>query len=194
MNSNYENAKIYKIVDNTSDMIYVGSTYQTLEQRLKEHEKDYKRFKAGKYNNVSSFKILENNNYKIELVKNYPCENKKNLELEEGKIIKQYRNDGLNIVNRCIVGQTDAEYYQNNKNKIKEYRQKINKIQKEQNICSCGGKFTHQNKSHHEKSKKHQDYINNSKIINIETININITVNNLDELKQLELDFLNAIK
>ena len=46
----YETGKIYKIVDNTSDMIYVGSTCQTLEQRLQRHESDYRAFQAGKKN------------------------------------------------------------------------------------------------------------------------------------------------
>ena len=100
MNSNYQNAKIYKIVDNTSDMIYIGSTCKTLEQRLKKHESDYKRFKDGKYTFITSFKILENNNYKIELVENYPCNNKQQLNLKEGKIIKQFINDKLNVVNK----------------------------------------------------------------------------------------------
>ncbi len=50
-------------------MVYVDSTLKTLEQRLKGHKSDYKKFKAGKYHNVLSYKILENNNYKIELVK-----------------------------------------------------------------------------------------------------------------------------
>ena len=45
----FENAKIYKIVDNSSDMVYIGSACKTLQQRLKKHESDYKNFKAGKY-------------------------------------------------------------------------------------------------------------------------------------------------
>ena len=36
----YNSGKIYKIIDNTSDMIYVGSTCKTLQQRLKGHEND----------------------------------------------------------------------------------------------------------------------------------------------------------
>ena len=182
MNSNYENGKIYKIFGNTTDMVYIGSTYKTLQQRLKQHEANYKSFKAGKYWFITSFKILENNNYKIELVENYPCNSKQELELEEGKIIKQYRTDKLNIVNRHIAGQSQKEYY-------KDYKNTINEKANKKNTCSCGGNFTYAHKSQHEKTKKHQDYINNSKIINIETININITVNNLDDLKQLELDF-----
>ena len=45
----FENAKIYKIVDNTSDMIYVGSTCKTLQQRLKKHENNFKHHLNVKY-------------------------------------------------------------------------------------------------------------------------------------------------
>jgi hypothetical protein len=185
MNTNYNNSKIYKIVDNSSDLIYIGSTCKTLEQRLKGHESNYKLFKAGKYHFITSFKILENNNYKIELIKNYPCISKKELELEEGKAIKQLKSNGLNIINKITVGQTQKEYKQNNKDKIYS-----------NHTCSCGGKFTHKHKLQHQKSKKHQNYINNSKTTNNtgNTYNITININNLEELKQLEEEFLDAIK
>ncbi len=176
MNTNYQSAKIYKIVDNTSNAIYIGSTFKTLQQRMKIHEAHYKLFKEGKMNYVTSFKILENNNYKIELVKLFPCDNKKELELQEGKIIKEYKNNNLNIVNRCVVGQTHKEsmsqYYQNNKIALNEKQ-----------TCCCGGKYTTQNKLAHEKSKKHQNYINNSKTVNIQTLNIN--VNKIEDLDKI---------
>ena len=84
---NYQNSKIYKITDNLSDMIYIGSTCKTLEQRLKQHIANNKSYKAGKYPNfVTVFKILDNNDYKIELVENYPCATKQDLNIREGKI------------------------------------------------------------------------------------------------------------
>lgn len=33
----YKNGKIYKLISNTIDTIYIGSTYDTLEKRLKHH-------------------------------------------------------------------------------------------------------------------------------------------------------------
>jgi hypothetical protein len=45
----YQLGKIYEIVDNTSDMIYNGSTCQELEKRLKGHEYGYKNFKIYKH-------------------------------------------------------------------------------------------------------------------------------------------------
>ena len=56
-----------------------------------------KSYKAGKYPIfVTVFKILDNNDYKIELVENYPCATKQDLNIREGNIIKQLRNEKLN--------------------------------------------------------------------------------------------------
>ena len=167
----------------------MGSTFRTLEQRLKSHERDFKKFKNGKFGFVTSFKILENADYKIELIKIFPCENKQALNIEEGKIIKQFRNDKLNVVNRSIAGQTvnesKAQYRQTNRNLINENA-------KQKHICCCGGKYTQCNKLCHEKSKKHQNYINNSKtLINNGTLNITINLNNPKDLAKL--DFLKTI-
>ena len=179
---NYQNAKIYKIVDNTTDAIYIGSTCKTLQQRLKSHNANFKAYKAGTMNFITSFKILENANYKIELIKLYPCENKQQLNLEEGKIIKQYKNNNLNVVNKNIAGITHKEsvsqYYQKNKNEIVEKA-------RHKHICQCNGKYTSSGKAQHEKTKKHCSFINNSKTINIETLNLNITVNNVEELNEI---------
>ena len=185
MKVNYQNAKIYKIIDNVTNAIYVGSTCKTLEHRLRAHEYNFKAFKANKQNFITSFKILQNADYKIELIKLYPCTTKQELELEEGKMIKQFRNEKLNIVNKFVAGQTRAQYYQKNKIAINEQRnQKHN--------CSCGGKFSQCNKLHHEKTKKHQAYINNSKtIINNGTLNITINLNNPEDLAKL--DFLKTV-
>ena len=62
-----DQAKIYKIVDNTDDKIYIGSTCKTLQRRLQLHESSYNRFLKGLCNNVRSFGILKKNNYKIEI-------------------------------------------------------------------------------------------------------------------------------
>ncbi|MFY8161327.1 MAG: GIY-YIG nuclease family protein [Candidatus Kapaibacteriota bacterium] len=183
MTINYSNGKIYKIVDNKSDMIYIGSTCKTLEQRLKSHISNYKKYKSGKYNYVTVFKTLENNDYKIELIKNYSCNSKNDLEREEGQFIKDYRNNKLNVVNKLIAGQTHKEsctqYRKNNKNKINE-----------KHNCLCGGKYTCANKSRHEKSKNHCEFINAPKIIipgDNNNITINIYCNSKDDLNKLNI-------
>ena len=172
----YQQGKIYKIVDCTTDMIYVGSTIHTLADRLKGHEDNYKCFLIGKTNFTTSFKILENKNYKIKLIENFPCESKRELEKKEGHFIKLYRKQELNIVNKCVAGQDPYERM----------------------TCKCGMRYTHKHQAKHIRSYPHQKFLgliknvisNNSNCV----ININITVNNLDDLQQVEQDFLNALK
>ena len=38
----YHDSKIYKIINDIDDAFYIGSTYQSLENRLKEHIKRFK--------------------------------------------------------------------------------------------------------------------------------------------------------
>jgi len=69
----YQNAKIYKIVDNTSNMVYIGSTCKPLKQRLSGHVAHYNCYLKGKRNNVMSFEIIKNGDYDILLVESFPC-------------------------------------------------------------------------------------------------------------------------
>ena len=56
-----DKAKIYKIVDNTNDNIYIGSTCGSLNKRLAVHKSTYNFFLKGLYGNIKSFDILKNN-------------------------------------------------------------------------------------------------------------------------------------
>ena len=164
----FQHAKIYKIVDNTSDKIYIGSTCENLQKRLYHHERSYESFKVGKSKYTTLFKIIQNNDYKIELIKLHPCENKHELNVAEGLTIKKLKSEGLNVINRNIAGQTQKEYYNKNKNDINEKRNI-------KNVCQCTGKFTKTNKAQHLKSKKHCEFIKNQTIINNRNI-YNITI------------------
>ena len=89
--SNYKNGKIYKIIDLTNGNIYIGSTKNKLSQRLSGHKTEYK-YHPEK--NISSGIILKNKNFKMELIENYPCDTKRELEIRE-----QYFIDNLECVN-----------------------------------------------------------------------------------------------
>jgi len=157
MDNKYQNAKIYKIVSENSNQIYIGSTINTLKERLRKHKSD---LKTNRY--CSSSIILRQGNYKIELIKDFPCNSKRELCREEGRYQRE-----MECVNKFIAGRGVKErkraYYQEKKEeidtKIKKYR-KDNEIKLKQNfVCECGGKFTHQNKSIHLKTKKHNKFI-----------------------------------
>ena len=142
-----DQAKIYKIIDNTNDNIYIGSTCQSLKKRLSEHKNDYKRFLKGLFNNVTSFDILKNNDYKIELLENCDIKTKQELLQRE-----RYYIENNECLNKIVPGRNKKEYYDVNKDKIN--------IKRNQMIdCECGRKYTIRNKARHLKSTKHQEFI-----------------------------------
>ena len=85
----YQNGKIYKIVDNTNGNVYYGSTQKKLNCRLSDHKYDYKR--RDKENKVRmSSKIICNGDFTMELVEDYPCNSRKELEERESYYINNY--------------------------------------------------------------------------------------------------------
>jgi len=122
----YHRGKIYAIRSHQTPDIYIGSSIQPLYKRLSKHKCDYKVWKNGKKHYISSFEILKYPDCYIELIEEYKCNNKMELERREGQIIR----DTENCVNKNIVGRTNREYYEDNKekviNKVKEYY-KVNK-------------------------------------------------------------------
>jgi hypothetical protein len=80
VNYYYSLGKIYKIVCNTTGKVYIGSTCcPRLCRRLTKHREDYNRFLKEKYHFVTSFSVLEGNNYKIVLLELCPCSCKEEL-------------------------------------------------------------------------------------------------------------------
>jgi hypothetical protein len=143
----YRKGKIYAIKCMNNDDVYIGSTTQELHERLYNHIKDYYAYIEGKTNYVTSFELIDTGNYFIELIKNYPCNNKSELEKEEGRLQRE-----MDCINRVIAGRSSSEYYREN---IVEMTMK--KSQKFK--CECGSTYRRDNKSHHIKTKKHQDFL-----------------------------------
>jgi hypothetical protein len=110
----YNNASIYQIICNKTGLIYVGSTIKTIYERLSEHERDYKRYLKGKCHYITSFKVIENNNYKVELLKSINCNDSKELKIKE-----RYYIETIKCVNKVIPTRTNKEYRENNKDVIK---------------------------------------------------------------------------
>ena len=137
----YSKSKIYKIVCNITGLIYIGSTLQTLNQRLQEHKRDYRRYLNGKRYYITSFKIIENDNYDIILLEDFPCERKEQLHARE-----RYFIENTECVNMNIPTRTKKEYHEENKEQIKEQRKQYREENKEQ--------IKEQNKQYHEENKE----------------------------------------
>jgi len=195
----------YEIRDKTNtDLVYYGSSEMpSLEDRMKDHLSSFKLWKKNNNNGYcSSYKVLELNNYKETLLKIVFFTIKWELREQERYLI-EYQP----CVNHNVPNRTKAEYYQDNKEKIKEQqaeyqaenKEKIKEYQAEYRaankeyqsehyqsnrehilernaeyyqankkklskkfICPCGGKYTHQHKSTHDKSKRHQNWLDKS--------------------------------
>ena len=93
---NYQQGKIYKIVCHNTGLIYYGSTCEpSLARRLHYHKTSYM---CVKYKvKCTSTKVLENDNYGIFLVENYPCNNKDELRMRE-----RFYIENNECVNKCI--------------------------------------------------------------------------------------------
>ena len=66
----------YKIISSNTDKIYIGSTVQSIAERLHKHENNYKRYQEGKYHFTTSYEILEFKDYSIQLIETLECETK----------------------------------------------------------------------------------------------------------------------
>ena len=128
---NYQKGKIYKIVCNKSNLVYYGSTTKEyLTQRLVQHRTHYKMFLDGKCRFMTSYRILENNDFDIILVELYPCNSKDELQKRE-----RYYIENNICVNKNIPTRTKTEYKEDynfkNKEKIALSKKIYNQINKE---------------------------------------------------------------
>ena len=175
----YSNSKIYFIECNKTGLKYIGSTTApTLARRLAEHRNGFRRWKEGHKNFVSSFKVMENDDYDILLLEIYPCNWKDELHTRE-----RYYIQNNECVNKSIPLRTGKEYYvehkeeiltrhqkyrEENKDLIKQqYEKNKDKYNKKNNMnksvkitCDCGIVLSKGNMSHHIKTKKHINLIN----------------------------------
>ena len=117
----YNNGKIYMIYptcEYEEGDIYYGSTIQPLSRRMSAHRsKNMIKPLADKYG-------LEN--LKIELVCEYKCETKEQLNKEEGKYIRENK-----CINKLVAGRTKKEYRIDNKDKISEQKKEYAKANKD---------------------------------------------------------------
>ena len=119
MVKNYQDTKIYKLVCNTTGLMYIGATTNKyLSQRLAAHVSLFKRYKSGQdINYTTAYKVLENDNYSICLLELACCSS-----IEEQAVIERHHIDVSVCVNKVIPGRTRKEYTENyvyeNKNTI----------------------------------------------------------------------------
>jgi hypothetical protein len=117
----YSLGKIYKIVCNTTGKCYIGSTCRPfLSQRLSKHMSHYQEYLNGKGCYVSSYEILENDNYEIILLENYPCKSKDELCDKE-----RFYIENNSCVNLVIPFRTKEELAECKKKNDEEHKDEL---------------------------------------------------------------------
>ena len=72
----YTNGKIYQVLNNINDKVYLGSTCQQLSNRMSLHRRYSINHNGLIYDEM---RRLGKEHFYIELIKNYPCETKDEL-------------------------------------------------------------------------------------------------------------------
>ena len=95
----YSKGKIYKILNTIDDEIYVGSTIENLGQRMSKHRANMKL--TPHLNLYKHMHELDVENFYIELIEIYPCNDVYELRAREGYYIRE-----IGTLNMLIAGRT----------------------------------------------------------------------------------------
>jgi group I intron endonuclease len=162
MSQDFSKAKIYKITNDFNDDVYVGSTCDTLIKRFSSHKNNSKKECKKNYLLYRLTNEIGFERFRIDLIEDYPCEDKQTLRFREGYWIRQ-----IGTLNKKIEGRTkqeyNKEYYDENKEKKKKYYKEYYDENKEcilkKTTCDCGCILRKADLNRHRKSKKHNDLI-----------------------------------
>ena len=175
-NNRYAHSRVYKLTD--EKYYYFGSTCMSLHKRFYDHKSVAKKDCNRKIYTIFTHERFINNEIKIVLVEEFNLESKEQLLKEEDRHIKMNIDDPfcLNSQHAILNLEKCQEYnknyktiyYENNKENLKlikkEYyennKEKLKKKNSKRYVCECGDELTINHKLRHEKTKKHNIYIN----------------------------------
>ena len=141
----YSTSKIYKIICDTTQETYIGSTINPLSRRLGKHISDAKH----KSRVCASKQIIDRGNFKIELLEEFPCNTKQELLFKEREWIEQ--SDCINKVKPIVTDEEKKELQHRISKRWNHIYSKIRHIQ-----CECGGTYTYKHKARHEATIAHR--------------------------------------
>lgn len=154
--NNYQNSKIYKLVEDVNQIFYIGSTTENLNIRYSKHKYEAKRSpnqKVYKY-----FNSIGWDHVTIQIIDSVNVNSLQELLAIENNLIEQYLGNTkcLNH-NLAFTGLTKQQQY---KRYHESHRDEHNEQMKASNYqrvtCECGATITKGNKTNHIRTQKHQ--------------------------------------
>lgn len=165
----YSKGKIYQILNNVDNDVYVGSTCVPLAKRLWKHKWEFENRQFIDRPLTNKMKLLGVDAFYIELVENTPCNSKEELRAREGFYIRQ-----RGTLNKMTAGKTRKEwreehrdylkqkarayYYQHHEEELQKRKERrdVNRTYMNETIqCdNCGAEVVRQGMSRHKKTNK----------------------------------------
>jgi len=161
----YQKSVIYKIqhIENL-ELLYIGST-TNFNKRKQYHKENCNTITNKKYNFLV-YKMIRDNGgwdqFKMIIIKEYPCETKTELLIEEDRLMMELKSNMNN--NRAYLTDNDRkerdklrtkEYRKNHPEQYKQYDKKRRQIKFN---CECGSCVCFRDKSKHLNTMKHINF------------------------------------
>ena len=106
--------KIYKLINDVDDYIYIGSTKQPLYKRFDNHKYLSKKSNAKVYTHMRNVGV---EHFKIVLIKEYKCQSREELNKFEDEWIRKFDTvkNGLN----SVQARSKDKWYEENKDRLR---------------------------------------------------------------------------
>lgn len=177
----YEHGTIYKIVCLTNPELlpYIGSTFNDLDKRWQYHREDFLKYTKGRKDKLAIYPYYTEygiENFQIVKIKDYLVYREHD---KDRRHISVYEQLWMNKIKNCnkqrsfnIKYLADRKLHEKYKIECPEKRAERDRLYREKNRdkikakgltkydCECGSvQLSYSNKSHHNKSLKHQQYL-----------------------------------
>lgn len=146
----YGNSKIYKLVSDETEKIYIGSTTRQLCKRMSEHRSKFN----TKYG-CASEEIMKYPDVRIILIENFPCQNREELLSREEYWRQQLKDIVVNKQSAFGMDPTKKynKWHLKNRDHLLKSKKEYRKKQFNCDYCAISG--TVNGKTQHERTKMH---------------------------------------
>ena len=154
----YSKIVIYKIQhEDNEELVYVGSTTDFTKRKYSHKERCKINSNKG---HLKIYQMIRDNGgwecFRMVQIKEFPCNNKKETEAEEDKVMLELKAN----MNSIRASRTQKEYYYDDKEKILERNKKYREKNKEE-LNKISRQYYENNKD--EQKKKHKQYYEDNK-------------------------------